>query len=64
VDADDTMQTGTGYRLLIPLIPRISYCDYNFVSLGNSHTLTYRCYMDANWHERTALITWSVFLNI
>uniref|UniRef100_A0A914I5F9 Innexin n=1 Tax=Globodera rostochiensis TaxID=31243 RepID=A0A914I5F9_GLORO len=42
----------------IPLIPRITYCDYNYVSLGNTHTLTYRCYLDANWHERTALFTW------
>uniref|UniRef100_A0A183C3L0 Innexin n=1 Tax=Globodera pallida TaxID=36090 RepID=A0A183C3L0_GLOPA len=45
-------------RPVVPLIPRITYCDYHFVSLGNSHTLTYRCYMDANWHERTALFTW------
>uniref|UniRef100_A0A183CFN7 Innexin n=1 Tax=Globodera pallida TaxID=36090 RepID=A0A183CFN7_GLOPA len=49
-------------RPVVPLIPRITYCDYHFVSLGNSHTLTYRCYMDANWHERTALFTWVMLL--
>jgi hypothetical protein len=43
---------------LMPLIPRITYCDYHFVTLGNDHILTYRCYLDANWHERTALFTW------
>ncbi|KAL3076337.1 hypothetical protein niasHS_013608 [Heterodera schachtii] len=48
----------SNHRPVVPLIPRITYCDYHFVSLGNSHTLTYRCYMDANWHERTALFTW------
>lgn len=42
----------------VPLIPRVTYCDYHFVSLGNDHVLTYRCYLDANWHERTALCTW------
>lgn len=42
----------------LPLIPRITYCDYHFVTMGNSHMLTYRCYLDANWHERTALFTW------
>lgn len=46
------------HRPHVPLIPRITYCDYNFVSIGNSHTLTYRCYLDANWHERTALFIW------
>uniref|UniRef100_A0A914CXU4 Innexin n=1 Tax=Acrobeloides nanus TaxID=290746 RepID=A0A914CXU4_9BILA len=43
---------------IMPLIPRITYCDYHFVTLGNDHVLTYRCYLDANWHERTALFTW------
>lgn len=42
----------------MPLIPRITYCDYHFVTLGNDHVLTYRCYLDANWHERTALFCW------
>ncbi|KAH7707152.1 innexin inx-3 [Aphelenchoides avenae] len=42
----------------VPLIPRITYCDYHYVSLGNDHVVTYRCYLDANWHERTALFTW------
>lgn len=42
----------------MPLIPRITYCDYHFVTLGNDHVLTYRCLLDANWHERTALFTW------
>ncbi|KAF7634722.1 Innexin [Meloidogyne graminicola] len=53
-------------RPSVPLIPRITYCDYQFVSIGNSHTLTYRCYLDANWHERTALFIWImlVFLTI
>jgi len=49
-----------GGRPAVPLIPRITYCDYQFVSIGNSHTLTYRCYLDANWHERTALFIWYV----
>ncbi|KAI1700459.1 innexin domain-containing protein [Ditylenchus destructor] len=47
-----------GRSMLVPLIPRITYCDYHFVTLGNTHSLTYRCYLDANWHERTALFTW------
>nr|CAD2171990.1 unnamed protein product [Meloidogyne enterolobii] len=59
----------SGHRdrsMLVPLVPRITYCDYHFVSLGNTHTLTYRCYLDANWHERTALFTWVmlVFLTL
>uniref|UniRef100_A0A914KIS1 Innexin n=2 Tax=Meloidogyne incognita TaxID=6306 RepID=A0A914KIS1_MELIC len=55
-----------GGRPAVPLIPRITYCDYQFVSIGNSHTLTYRCYLDANWHERTALFIWImlVFLTV
>ncbi|KAI1699587.1 innexin domain-containing protein [Ditylenchus destructor] len=53
----------------VPLIPRITYCDYHFVTLGNDHILTYRCYLDANWHERTALFTWFmlvflIFINL
>uniref|UniRef100_A0A915D5K0 Innexin n=1 Tax=Ditylenchus dipsaci TaxID=166011 RepID=A0A915D5K0_9BILA len=53
----------------VPLIPRITYCDYHFVTLGNDHILTYRCYLDANWHERTALFTWImlvflIFINL
>uniref|UniRef100_A0A914DTU3 Innexin n=1 Tax=Acrobeloides nanus TaxID=290746 RepID=A0A914DTU3_9BILA len=43
---------------IMPLIPRITYCDYHFVTLVNDHVLTYRCYLDANWHERIALFTW------
>uniref|UniRef100_A0A914GRU5 Innexin n=1 Tax=Globodera rostochiensis TaxID=31243 RepID=A0A914GRU5_GLORO len=54
----DVSHEASQRRPVVPLIPRITYCDYHFVSLGNSHTLTYRCYMDANWHERTALFTW------
>ncbi|KAH7710832.1 innexin inx-3 [Aphelenchoides avenae] len=46
----------------VPLIPRVTYCDYHFVSLGNDHVLTYRCYLDANWHERTALCTWALLV--
>uniref|UniRef100_A0A914CY59 Innexin n=1 Tax=Acrobeloides nanus TaxID=290746 RepID=A0A914CY59_9BILA len=46
----------------LPLIPRITYCDYHFVTMGNSHMLTYRCYLDANWHERTALFTWAMLV--
>uniref|UniRef100_A0A915D6J5 Innexin n=1 Tax=Ditylenchus dipsaci TaxID=166011 RepID=A0A915D6J5_9BILA len=46
------------HSVKVPLIPRVTYCDYHFVSLGNDHVLTYRCYLDANWHERTALFTW------
>jgi len=51
---------------LLPLIPRITYCDYPFVTLGNKQVITYRCYLDANWHERTALFTWYmlVFLTL
>uniref|UniRef100_A0AC35F496 Innexin n=1 Tax=Panagrolaimus sp. PS1159 TaxID=55785 RepID=A0AC35F496_9BILA len=42
----------------MPLVPRYTYCDFHFVTLGNDHVLTYRCYLDANWHERTAFFTW------
>uniref|UniRef100_A0A914HMK1 Innexin n=1 Tax=Globodera rostochiensis TaxID=31243 RepID=A0A914HMK1_GLORO len=61
-DASGDFHEASQRRPVVPLIPRITYCDYHFVSLGNSHTLTYRCYMDANWHERTALFTWIMLL--
>uniref|UniRef100_A0A914EEA8 Innexin n=1 Tax=Acrobeloides nanus TaxID=290746 RepID=A0A914EEA8_9BILA len=47
---------------IISLIPSITYCDYHFVTLVNDHVLTYRCYLDANWHERIALFTWTMLV--
>ncbi|KAH7724106.1 innexin family protein [Aphelenchoides avenae] len=47
---------------VVPLIPRVTYCDYHWITLSNDHVLTYRCYLDANWHERTALFTWGMLL--
>jgi hypothetical protein len=47
---------------LIPLIPRTTYCRYIFDYWMVPTKLTFRCYMDAGWHERTALFTWSVIL--
>lgn len=43
---------GNGTR--IPLIPWTTYCDFSEFY----KTYTYRCHLDAKWHERTALFTW------
>jgi hypothetical protein len=45
---------------MVPLIPRTSYCNYTFPLAALNQHLMYRCYLDARWHELTALCTWLV----
>ena len=45
----------------IPLFPRTTYCDFHSL-LGPNGPFTYQCYLDVTWYERTAFITWFVFI--
>ena len=50
-------------KMKIPLIPRITYCDYNGL-FGTGSKLTIRCYQDTNLHEKIALFIWLDLINL